>query len=38
MNATDAELNGEWSDLTVTFRVEETSRGTDLVLQEIHVF
>jgi hypothetical protein len=34
----DLPLNGDWSDLTVTFRVEETSRGIDLVLQQIHVF
>lgn len=31
-------LNGVWSDLTATFRVESTALGARLVLQEIHVF
>ena len=31
-------LNGSWSDLTATFRVEGTATGAMLVLQEIHVF
>lgn len=31
-------LNGAWSDLTATFRVEGTAAGATLVLQEIHVF
>ncbi|MDO8052000.1 hypothetical protein O3301_26370 [Janthinobacterium sp. SUN211] len=31
-------LNGAWSDLTATFRVEGTALGATLVLQEIHVF
>ena len=31
-------LNGAWSDLTATFRVEGTALGARLVLQEIHVF
>jgi hypothetical protein len=31
-------LNGAWSDLTATFRVEGTAQGATLVLQEIHVF
>ena len=31
-------LNGVWSDLTATFRVESTALGSRLVLQEIHVF
>jgi len=31
-------LNGEWSDLTATFRVEPRDGGSAVVLQEIHVF
>ncbi|MGK5007680.1 hypothetical protein [Janthinobacterium sp. LB2P70] len=31
-------LNGAWSDLTATFRVDGTALGGTLVLQEIHVF
>ena len=31
-------LNGAWSDLTATFRVEGTALGARLVLQEMHVF
>ncbi|WP_219135719.1 hypothetical protein [Janthinobacterium sp. UMAB-60] len=31
-------LNGAWSDLTATFRVEGAASGATLVLQEIHVF
>jgi hypothetical protein len=34
----DLPLNGEWSDLTATFRVEPRAEGTELVLEEIHVF
>ncbi|WP_426088863.1 hypothetical protein [Janthinobacterium sp. PSPC1-1] len=31
-------LNGAWSDLTATFRVESAASGATLVLQDIHVF
>ena len=31
-------LNGEWSDLTATFRVEEKNTHAELILEEIHVF
>lgn len=31
-------LNGAWSDLTATFRVEGAAPGARLVLQDIHVF
>jgi hypothetical protein len=34
----DLPLNGEWSDLTVTFRVEPKDDTFELVLEEIHVF
>jgi hypothetical protein len=34
----DIPLNGEWSDLTATFRVETHADGSALILQEIHVF
>lgn len=34
----DLPLNGEWSDLTATFRVERRGDNSALVLQEIHVF
>jgi hypothetical protein len=34
----DLPLNGEWSDLTTTFRVEPCDGGSKIVLQEIHVF
>ena len=34
----DLPLNGEWSDLTVTFRVEPRDDGSAVILQEIHVF
>ena len=30
-------LNGTWSDLTVTFRVQSRDEGSVLVLEEIHV-
>lgn len=31
-------LNGEWSDLTVTFRLESRGDHCELILEEIHVF
>jgi hypothetical protein len=34
----DLPLNGEWSDLTATFRVERCESGCVVTLQEIHVF
>jgi len=34
----DLPLNGNWSDLTATFRVEARADATELILQEIHVF
>ncbi|GAB4217658.1 MAG: hypothetical protein OHK0012_22890 [Synechococcales cyanobacterium] len=34
----DLPLNGGWSDLTVTFRVEPRDAATVLVLEQIHVF
>lgn len=34
----DLPFNGEWSDLTVTFRLERNGSSLNLVLQEIHVF
>ena len=34
----DLPLNGEWSDLTATFRVEPRGDATCLVLEEVHVF
>ena len=34
----DLPLNGRWSDLTATFRVELRTNGSAVVLQEIHVF
>lgn len=34
----DLPLNGEWSDLTATFRVEPRDSGSAVILQEIHVF
>jgi hypothetical protein len=34
----DLPLNGEWSDLTATFRIERRQSGFAIVLQEIHVF
>ena len=34
----DLPLNGEWSDLTATFRVEARADGEELLLEEIHVF
>ncbi len=34
----DLPLNGEWSDLTATFRIESGVGGSTIVLQEIHVF
>lgn len=34
----DLPLNGEWSDLTATFRLERRGARLELVLQEIHVF
>ena len=33
----DLPLNGEWSDLTATFRVEDVEGSVVLVLEEIHV-
>lgn len=34
----DLPLNGEWSDLSVTFRLEDRNSQANLVLEEIHVF
>ena len=34
----DLPLNGEWSDLSVTFRVERSHDGSVVTLEEIHVF
>ena len=34
----DLPLNGEWSDLTASFRVERTPDGLDVILEEIHVY
>ncbi len=34
----DLPLNGEWSDLTATFRIKRCETGCVVVLQEIHVF
>jgi hypothetical protein len=34
----DLPLNGQWSDLTATFRIEPRDNGSVVVLQEIHVF
>jgi hypothetical protein len=34
----DLPLNGEWSDLTATFRIERGESGCVVTLQEIHVF
>jgi hypothetical protein len=34
----DLPLNGAWSDLTATFRVETRGATSAVVLQEIHVF
>jgi len=34
----DLPLNGEWSDLTATFRLESREDGAELILEEIHVF
>lgn len=34
----DLPLNGEWSDLTATFRVERRGDAVCLVLGEVHVF
>lgn len=34
----DLPLNGEWSDLTATFRIENREQGCIVILQEIHVF
>ena len=34
----DLPLNGEWSDLTATFRVELRGDAACLVLEEVHVF
>ena len=34
----DLPLNGEWSDLTCTFRVEPRDDGCVVILQEVHVF
>jgi hypothetical protein len=31
-------LNGEWSDLTASFRVERAATGLEVILEEIHVF
>ena len=35
----DLPLNGEWSDLTATFRLAQSADGgLDVVLEDIHVF
>ena len=34
----DLPLNGEWSDLSVTFRFESVEAGAKAILEEIHVF
>jgi hypothetical protein len=34
----DLPLNGEWSDLTASFRVEQTVEGVKIFLEEIHVY
>lgn len=34
----DLPLNGEWSDLSVSFRLENDGSGARAVLEEIHVF
>lgn len=34
----DLPLNGEWSDLAVTFRFEPADEGAKAILEEIHVF
>ncbi len=34
----DLPLNGEWSDLTATFEIQESEDGVSLVLNDIHVF
>ena len=34
----DLPLNGEWSDLTATFRMEPRAGAACLVLEEVHVF
>ncbi len=34
----DLPLNGEWSDLTASFRVERGASGMDMFLEEIHVY
>lgn len=34
----DLPLNGEWSDLTATFRVEVRGETSVLILEQIHVF
>ncbi len=34
----DLPLNGKWSDLTATFRIENRTKGSVIILQEIHVF
>ena len=31
-------LNGEWSDLSATFRVESRGNSSAIVLEEVHVF
>ena len=34
----DIPLNGEWSDLSATFRLENSNSQLDVILEEIHVF
>jgi hypothetical protein len=34
----DLPLNGEWSDVTASFRLVRAADGLDVVLEEIHVF
>jgi hypothetical protein len=34
----DLPINGQWSDLTATFRVEPRDGSSVVILQEIHVF
>ena len=34
----DLPLNGEWSDLTATFRLERRENHSEAILEEIHVF
>ena len=34
----DLPLNGEWSDLTASFRVEALADGVEIFLEDIHVY